>query len=122
MAKYRVTWKETTACTAIIEADSQEEAEQAVYSDNGGADTNPEFIEIQDGSVSAVAEPVDVANKPFVQLSGEDGNAFAIIGRCSKALKNAGLTVEADSFREKCFAATSYDEVLQLAMRYCDVA
>ena len=60
--------------------------------------------------------------KPFVQLTGEGGNAFAIIGACSKALQRAGLTKEADAFREKCFAAKSYDEVLQLAMQYCDVA
>jgi hypothetical protein len=61
------------------------------------------------------------AKKPHVQLTGENGNAFVVIGSCSKALKNAGLTVAADAFREKCFAAKSYDEVLQLAMQYCDV-
>lgn len=60
--------------------------------------------------------------KPFVQLTGEDGNVFFIIGRCGKALKRAGLSEQAEEFYEKCHAAGSYDEVLQLAMDYCDVA
>ena len=61
-------------------------------------------------------------SKPFVQLSGNDGNVFSIIGRCSSALKAAGLSGAAEEFKTKCKAAKSYDEVLQLAMKYCDVA
>lgn len=61
-------------------------------------------------------------SKPFVQLSGEDGNAFFIIGRCGKALKNAGQADKAKEFTTKAFGAGSYDEVLRLAMEYCDVA
>jgi hypothetical protein len=59
--------------------------------------------------------------KPTVQLSGEDGNAFFVIGRCSQALRKAGLEEDAKEFREKCLNAASYDEVLRLAMKYCDV-
>jgi hypothetical protein len=63
-----------------------------------------------------------MTDKPFVQLSGEDGNVFGIIGRCSKALKRAGLEDKAKEFTTKAFASESYDEVLRLAMEYCEVA
>jgi hypothetical protein len=59
--------------------------------------------------------------KPIVKLIGEDGNVFAIIGAVSKALKRAGEKERATEFTEKAFAAHSYDEVLQLAMEYCEV-
>ena len=60
--------------------------------------------------------------KPYVQLSGEDGNVFSIIGRCSKALKRAGQEEKAKEFTDKAFGAGSYDEVLRLAMEYCYVS
>jgi hypothetical protein len=60
--------------------------------------------------------------KPYVQLSGEDGNVFSIIGRCPKALKRAGQADKAGEFSTKAMSASSYDEVLRLAMEYCDVA
>lgn len=52
-----------------------------------------------------------------VQLSGQDGNAFSIIGRVSQALKRAGHREGAEEFRQAAFAAESYDAVLQLVMR-----
>jgi len=55
-------------------------------------------------------------------LSGEDGNVFSIIGRCGKALKNAGQIDKAREFSAKAMKSDSYDEVLRLAMEYCDVA
>jgi len=64
----------------------------------------------------------ETTNKPFVQLSGEDGNVFSIIGSVTKALKKAGVPDRAKEFTDKAFDASSYDEVLRLAMEYCDVA
>jgi len=58
-------------------------------------------------------------NKPKVKLVGEDGNVFAIIGRCSQALKKAGQ--DPTEFNTKCLQAHSYDEILRLAMQYCKV-
>ena len=52
-----------------------------------------------------------------VQLSGEDGNVFAIIGRITGALKRAGHRDAANEFGKSALGAGSYDEVLQLAMR-----
>jgi hydroxyethylthiazole kinase-like sugar kinase family protein len=56
-----------------------------------------------------------------VQLSGEDGNVFNVIGRVSRALKAAGEHAAAKEFTDKAFAAKSYDEVLQLCMRTVNV-
>ena len=60
--------------------------------------------------------------KPFVQLTGEDGNVFSIIGRVSGALKKAGEDGKAKEFTEKAFESKSYNAVLRLATEYCDVA
>jgi hypothetical protein len=48
-----------------------------------------------------------------VQLSGEDGNAFAILGRTTRALRQAGLSKE--EVDEYYAEATSgdYDHLLQ---------
>lgn len=53
-----------------------------------------------------------------VQLSGEDGNAFMIIGRVRKALRRAGIdSAECDKFSKEA-ASGDYDNVLQTAMRW----
>ena len=56
-----------------------------------------------------------------VKLVGEDGNAFAILGRVQKALKRGGASQEevAEFMRE----ATSgdYDNLLQVVMRWVEV-
>jgi hypothetical protein len=55
-----------------------------------------------------------------VQLAGEDGNAFAILGRTAQALRRAGVPQEEidDYFAE----ATSgdYDHLLQTTMGWVD--
>lgn len=56
-----------------------------------------------------------------VKLTGTDGNVFAIIGKVSRALKDAGFREEARAFEQECFGAGSYDEVLVLCMKTVDV-
>ena len=63
----------------------------------------------------------DQINKPFCQLTGEDGNVFAVIGRVSKALKGDGQPDRAKEFGEKAMSCGSYDEVLNLCWDYVDV-
>lgn len=57
-----------------------------------------------------------------VQLSGEDGNAFFIIGRVRKALRNEG--VPNDKIDAFCNEAMSgdYDNVLRTVMRWVSAA
>lgn len=59
--------------------------------------------------------------KPHVRLTGTDGNVFALLGLCSRALKNAGQSTRADELRTRVFNAGSYDEALNLMCEYCDV-
>jgi hypothetical protein len=55
-----------------------------------------------------------------VQLSGEDGNAFAILARCARAGREAGLERdELDKFRKEATSA-DYDHLLQTALRWFD--
>jgi hypothetical protein len=57
-----------------------------------------------------------------VQLSGQDGNAFAIMGTVSSALRRAGVSKEE---RDAYFAeATSgdYDHLLRVTMDWVEVA
>jgi hypothetical protein len=53
-----------------------------------------------------------------VQLSGEDGNAFAILGRTAGALRRAGVPQE--EIDQYYAEATSgdYDHLLQTTMRW----
>ena len=59
--------------------------------------------------------------KPVVQLVGEDGNIFAIVGKCSKALKRAGMPDLARQMTDEVFASRSYDAALQIVMKYVEV-
>jgi hypothetical protein len=57
-----------------------------------------------------------------VQLSGEDGNAFAIIGRCRQAMRRAGVPTE--EVTKFCNEATAgdYNHLLQTCMKWVDVS
>lgn len=62
-------------------------------------------------------------NKPKVQLTGGDGNVFAVMGACRRAaMKDGWTTGQWALVREKFLALDSYDAALQLAMRYFEVA
>ena len=60
--------------------------------------------------------------RPIVQLINTDGNAFSIIGACSKALTKAGMKREATEFQSRAWNAPSYDALLQLCMEYVEVS
>ena len=59
--------------------------------------------------------------KPRVKLVGQDGNVFNLIGICAKALRKAGQNDAATEMTKECFSAGSYDNALQIMMKYCDV-
>ena len=58
--------------------------------------------------------------KPSVKLVGTDGNIFAVVGRCARALREAGQADKAKEMTEFAFKAGSYDEALGICMRYVD--
>ena len=57
-----------------------------------------------------------------VQLTGEDGNPFAIIGKTSRALKRGGVSAEeVREFQDEAMSE-DYDHLLQTAMRWVEVS
>ena len=56
-----------------------------------------------------------------VQLSGLDGNAFGVLGRVNRALKDAGHPEAVEPFTAEATAG-DYDHLLQTAMRWVDVS
>lgn len=57
-----------------------------------------------------------------VELSGQDGNAFFIIGRVRQALRRAGATEEElERFSDEATSG-DYDNVIQTAMRWVTVS
>jgi hypothetical protein len=57
-----------------------------------------------------------------VQLSGNDGNAFAIMGAVRKALKRGGVSSDEIAEYVKQSTAGDYDNLLRVAMSWvtCD--
>ena len=57
----------------------------------------------------------------IVQLTGIDGNAFAILGHCNKEAKRAGLSkAQVDEFMAEAMAG-DYDHLLQTCNKYFDI-
>ena len=56
-----------------------------------------------------------------VTLAGQDGNAFAILGRCRAAARDAGLSdEEIAAFMDEAMAG-DYDDLLQTAVRWFEI-
>jgi hypothetical protein len=56
-----------------------------------------------------------------VQLTGNDGNAFAIIGKVSQALRRSGVPKEEiDQYRKESMSG-DYNHLLQTAMQWVEV-
>ncbi len=60
--------------------------------------------------------------KPEVKLIGEDGNAFAIMGRCHRAAKDAGWTGDKWKEIQNEMMAEDYDHLLQTAIEHFEVS
>lgn len=70
-----------------------------------------------------VDEPIG-SGRPMIRLTGENGNVFNVIGIVRRALAKADRergTRNAPEFMERAFDCDSYDELLRLALEFCDV-
>jgi hypothetical protein len=57
-----------------------------------------------------------------VELVGRDGNAFAIMGRVSKALEDNGVSKkETKKFLDECMSG-DYDHLLQTCLKWVNVS
>jgi len=59
--------------------------------------------------------------KPECEIIGTDGNVFAIIGRVSRTLKQAGQPERAKEFTDRAFQTQNYDEVLAMLDEFVEV-
>lgn len=57
-----------------------------------------------------------------VQLVGQDGNAFAILGRVRVAMRRGGVPPEAIDAFVKEATAGDHDKLLQTVMKWVDVS
>ena len=56
-----------------------------------------------------------------VRLTNRDGNAFAILGNCQRAARNAGISKdEINAFMEEAMNG-DYDHLLRTCMKYFEV-
>lgn len=58
--------------------------------------------------------------KPKMQLIGQDGNIFAIMGRASRLLKNAGQSDKAKEMCDRITASKNYSEALSIVSEYVE--
>ena len=58
--------------------------------------------------------------KPKMNLIGEDGNIFAVMGRASGLLNEAGQKAEAEEMINRVTSSGSYDEALSIISEYVE--
>ena len=55
-----------------------------------------------------------------IELVGQDGNAYSILGRCTDALRRNGLRDQVEAFRKEATSG-DYDNVLRTVMAWFSV-
>ena len=58
--------------------------------------------------------------KPKMQLIGQDGNIFAIMGRASRLLKSCGQGDKAKEMRDRVMSCDSYQKALNIVSEYVE--
>ncbi|RKI63893.1 hypothetical protein D7V91_17025 [bacterium 1xD42-67] len=61
-----------------------------------------------------------VPQKPKMELAGQDGNIFGIMGRASRLLKRSGQHEQADEMFSRVTACGSYYEALNIISEYVE--
>lgn len=64
---------------------------------------------------------METNKKPAANLIGQDGNIFNLVGIASRALKAEGMEEESKRMSAEVFKSRSYDEALQIIMKYVEV-
>ena len=106
------------------------------YSDGWGEGFEQRDIRVDDGTLAVhfwqedgfkmtpsfekIPKPEKNSLRPKMQLIGQDGNIFAIMGRASRLLKNAGQSDKAKEMCNRVMASQSYSEALNIVSEYVE--
>ena len=63
---------------------------------------------------------IETEDKPPVKLIGEDGNIFAILLKCKRALEEEGEKDKAEEMAHRVTNSESYDQALSIVMEYVE--
>ena len=134
-------------CLNVELRESLNEGEQAVlcdyisgqYSDGWGEGFEQRDIRVEDGTLAVhfwqdhdfelkrdvpdMTEFNKLLNrpkKPKMQLIGQDGNIFAIMGRASRLLKSCGQGDKAKEMRDRVMSCDSYQKALSIVSEYVE--
>ena len=134
-------------CLNVELRESLNEGEQAVlcdyifgqYSDGWGEGFEQRDIRVEDGTLAVhfwqdhdfelkrdvpdMTEFNKLLNrpkKPKMQLIGQDGNIFAIMGRASRLLKSSGQGEKAKEMRDRVMSCDSYQKALNIVSEYVE--
>ena len=134
-------------CLNVELRESLNEGEQAVlcdyisgqYSDGWGEGFEQRDIRVEDGTLAVhfwqdhdfelkrdvpdMTEFNKLLNrpkKPKMQLIGQDGNIFAIMGRASRLLKSSGQGDKAKEMRDRVMSCDSYQKALSIVSEYVE--
>ena len=134
-------------CLNVELRESLNEGEQAVlcdyisgqYSDGWGEGFEQRDIRVEDGTLAVhfwqdhdfelkrdvpdMTEFKKLLNrpkKPKMQLMGQDGNIFAIMGRASRLLKSSGQGDKAKEMRDRVMSCDSYQKALNIISEYVE--
>ena len=131
-------------CLNVELQESLNEGEQAVlcdyisgqYSDGWGEGFEQRDIRVDDGTLAVhfwqedgfemtperemQQESATREIRPKMKLIGQDGNIFAIMGRASRLLKNAGQSDKAKEMCNRVMASKSYNAALAIVSEYVE--
>ena len=104
------------------------------YSDGWGEGFEQRDIRVDDGTLAVhfwqedgfkmtpsfekIPKPEKNSLRPKMQLIGQDGNIFAIMGRASRLLKSSGQGDKAKEMRDRVMSCDSYQKALNIVSEY----
>ena len=71
-------------------------------------------------SFEKIQKPEKNSLRPKMQLIGQDGNIFAIMGRASRLLKSSGQGDKAKEMRDRVMSCDSYQKALNIVSEYVE--
>lgn len=106
------------------------------YSDGWGEGFEQRDIRVDDGTLAVhfwqengfkmtpsfekIPKPEKNSLRPKMQLLGQDGNIFAIMGRASRLLKSSGQGDKAKEMRDRVMSCDSYQKALNIVSEYVE--